>query len=71
MRSDIFADTQETRRELLLDWYKTLYKANNKINIKPIDSTNEMMISPLRMPKEYKECKKWFKGIHFRRNTLN
>ena len=43
MRCDVSVDLQEVRRELLLDWYKTLYKADNTINIKPIDKKHEML----------------------------
>ena len=55
----------------LLDWYKTLYKDDNTINIKPFDGTHEMLILPLRMPKEYTNWEEYFEDVHFRRNKLH
>ena len=56
---------------MLFDWYKTQYKAENTINIKPVISKHEMLILPLQMPKEYTECEKWFKDVHYKRRKIH
>ena len=63
-KSDIVKDTPEEKQKILLDWYRTLYKADNMVNIKPCDSNHEMLISPLRAPTEYVE-------FEFKRNKLH
>ena len=54
-----------------INWYKTLYKANNTFKTKPFFGNGDMLISLLTMPNGYEDCCKCFEEVHYEKGKFH